>query len=348
MASSSSQPKVKKPQTGRQSVSSLWTQMYPPKPTFTEEHVPDLSNKVYIVTGASSGAGQETARILYSKNAKVYVATRSESRALDAIAAIRNASPKSTGSLVYLPLDLSDLARVRAAALNFLSLETTLHALFNNAGIQKLSDADGSQSKTAQNHEVHLGVNVLGPYLFTRLLTPLLVSTARGLSPGSVRVVWVSSMATETIGEKSRGLSTDYVDYWPLMSPIERYGLSKAGNWLHGVEFARRHARDGIMSMPVNPGHLSSGLWRDSNAVFKGILKAIALFPPVNGAYVELYAALSPTLSMENTGEWVVPWGRLYPIRNDLVQATKIEAEGGSGHAQKFWDWTEEQVRDFL
>jgi NAD(P)-dependent dehydrogenase (short-subunit alcohol dehydrogenase family) len=206
--------------------------------------------------------------------------------------------------LVFLSLDLSDLAKVRAAALEFLSLETSLHALFNNAGIQKLSDTDGSQSKTAQNHEVHLGVNVLGPYLFTRLLTPLLVSTARELPSGSVRVVWVSSMATETIGEKSRGLSTDYVDYWPLMSPLERYGLSKAGNWLHGVEFARRHAQDGIMSMPVNPGHLASGLWRDSNAVLKGILKAVALFPPVNGAYVELYAALSPELSMENTGEW--------------------------------------------
>ncbi|RYP47177.1 hypothetical protein DL768_006727 [Monosporascus sp. mg162] len=349
MASSANTPsQAKRPEIGKQSFSSKWTQMYPPKPTYTEENVPDLSDKVCIVTGASSGVGQETARILYSKNAKVYIAARSKARASEAIAAIREAWPKSTGSLIYLPLDLADLTAVRAAAEQFLSLETKLHALFNNAAIQALSDADGSKTKTAQGHEVHLGVNVLGPYLFTRLLTPVLASTARPLPPGTVRVVWVSSMGTETIGEKSRGLSADYVHYWPLMSPLERYGLSKAGNWLHGVEFARRHADDGIMSVPVNPGHLASNLYREGGTVFKAVLKALALFPPVYGAYVELYAAFSTELSMKNSGDWVVPWGRLYPIRDDLLDATKSESEGGNGHARKFWDWSEEQVKDFL
>lgn len=44
----------------------------------------------------------------------------------------------------------------------------------------------------------------------------------------------------------------------------------------------------------------------------------------------------------------VVPWGRFYPIRRDLVDATKLEEEGGNGHAKKFWDWTEEQVKDYM
>lgn len=44
----------------------------------------------------------------------------------------------------------------------------------------------------------------------------------------------------------------------------------------------------------------------------------------------------------------VVPWGRLYPIRSDLVDATKSEAEGGNGHAQAFWNWSEKQIKAFL
>ncbi|KAK1585489.1 uncharacterized protein LY79DRAFT_635255 [Colletotrichum navitas] len=339
-----------RPQAGKQSFSSMWTQMYPPKPTYTRDSIPDLSGKVYLVTGANSGVGKETAGILYSKNAKVYVAARSETKAEAAMASIRESWPASTGSLVFLPLDLADLGAVGEAARRFQSLEERLDVLFNNAAVQALADTDGSHNRTAQGHEVHLGVNVLGPFLLTKLLTPLLAATARlpGTQPGSVRVVWVSSMGTETIGEKSRGLSSDYASYWPLMSPLERYGLSKAGNWLHGVEFARRHADDGIMSLPINPGHLSSELYREGGFVFRGVLKAVALYPPVYGAYVELFAALSPDLTMKDSGAWVVPWGRLYPIREDLLSATKSEAEGGNGNATKFWEWCEDLVKDYV
>ncbi|KAI1298196.1 hypothetical protein F5Y03DRAFT_398198 [Xylaria venustula] len=343
-----SQATATRPAVAKQPFSSMWTQMYPPKPSYTEKNVPDLRGKVYIVTGANSGVGRETAQILYSKNAKVYIAARSEAKAGNAIAAIRKAYPESTGSLVFLHVDFADLAVVRAAALRYLSLESKLHALFNNAAVQALADTGGSQNKTVQGHEIHLGVNVLGPFLLTRLLTPALVDTARLESPGSVRVVWVSSMGTETIGEKCRGLSSNYVNYWPLMSPLERYGLSKAGNWLHGVEFARRVEEDGIMSVPVNPGHLASNLYREGGTIFKFVLKLVALYPPVYGAYVELFAALSPELTMKDSGSWVVPWGRLYPIRKDLLDATKSETEGGNGHAREFWDWSEEQVKEFM
>lgn len=257
------------------------------------------------MTGASSGVGKETAQLLYSRNAKVYVAARSEGKANDAIAAMRKAWPASTGSLAFLHLDLSDLSHVRAAAQRFQAQETRLDALINNAAVQALQDTKG-ETRTAQGHEVHMGVNVLGPFLLTRLLTPVLKATASrpGVEEGSVRVVWVSSMGTETIGERSRGLSPDYVDYWPLMSPLERYGLSKAGNWLHGVEFARRHAADGIMSVPLNPGHLASELYREAGFVFRKTLKALALYPPVYGAYVELFGALSTDLTMRDSGSW--------------------------------------------
>lgn len=44
----------------------------------------------------------------------------------------------------------------------------------------------------------------------------------------------------------------------------------------------------------------------------------------------------------------VVPWGRFMDIRSDLADATKSEAEGGTGIGKRFWEWTEEQIKPYL
>ncbi|KAL2052881.1 hypothetical protein ABVK25_006821 [Lepraria finkii] len=79
--------------------SSFLTQIYPPKPAFTEKNVPDLSGKIYIVTGSNTGVGKAAAQVLYSNNAKIYMAARSEDKAKRAIADIQKAWPQSKGSL---------------------------------------------------------------------------------------------------------------------------------------------------------------------------------------------------------------------------------------------------------
>nr|ANM86497.1 putative short-chain dehydrogenase/reductase [Cladonia uncialis subsp. uncialis]AUW31407.1 putative short-chain dehydrogenase/reductase [Cladonia uncialis subsp. uncialis] len=340
-----STPAPRPPTAPRLPLSSYFTQMYPPKPAFTEKNVSDQSGKVYIVTGSNTGVGKEVAQILYSKNAKVYVAARSEDKAKRAISDIQTAWPQSKGSLSFLYLDFADLSTIKPAVERFTARESKLHVLFNNAAIQSLKD-DGSV-KTAQGYEVHFGVNIMGPFLFTKLLTPLLVATAKTEPANTVRVVWVCSLGTEVTGEKSHGISLDYLKYWPSISPLERYGVTKAGNWLHGVEFAKRYKADGVVSVPCNPGHLSSDLYRDGGRMFKAVLSALFLFPPKYGAYTELFSGLSSAITLKETGKWVVPWGRLYPIRKDMPDAAKPEKEGGNGHAKNFWEWSEEQVRDY-
>jgi hypothetical protein len=118
------------------SFKSAWTQFFPPKPRFTEKDIPaDLQGKVYMATGANCGMGLELARILYAQNAKVYLACHSADKAAIAISSIKTSAPKSTGQLVFLPLDLADLRKVKAAAQSFLTQESMLHVLFNNAGV---------------------------------------------------------------------------------------------------------------------------------------------------------------------------------------------------------------------
>ena len=253
------------------------------------------------MTGSNTGVGKELARILYSKHAKVYIAARSEEKALNAIEVIKAATPKAAGELVFLRLDLADLTTIKASVQEFLSKETKLHVLFNNAGV--MAQRSGLP-KTAQGYELQLGTNNIGTFMFTKLLTPILISTAKTEPPNTVRVVWVSSSAAESGSPRPGGVPMDNLDYHKSQPFIIRYGISKAGNYLHAVEYAKRYKADGIVSVALNPGNLSSDLYREQGAIIGFLLRHTILHPPVFGAYTEMYAGLSPEVTLERSGEW--------------------------------------------
>lgn len=115
-------------------------------------------------------------RILYSKNANVYMLARSADKTNQAIAYIKKATPSSTGTLTYLHLDLADLASIKGLVEQFLTKESKLHVLWNNAGVMS---SEKKLTTTPQGYEQHVGVTVLGGFLLTKLLTPVLVSTAK-------------------------------------------------------------------------------------------------------------------------------------------------------------------------
>lgn len=200
--------------------------------------------QVFIITGSSSGVGKELAHILYAKNAKVYVAARSEEKANAAISDITSKCPNSKGALIFLKLDLDDLTTIKNSAEEFLSKEDQLHVLWNNAGVM----VPPQGSKTKQGYELQLGTNNIAPFLFTKLLTPTLVHTAKTAPPSSVRVVWVSSSAAE-LGSPRGGVDMDNLDYKRDQSAPMKYSVSKAGNALHAMEYAKRYKADGIVSV---------------------------------------------------------------------------------------------------
>ena len=265
---------------------------------------PTDAAQVYVVTGSNTGVGKEVARILYAKHAKVYVAARSEEKAAAAIESIKGDFPRSEGSLTFLKLDLADLTTIKKSAEEFLSKETKVHVLFNNAGVM----IPPVGSVTPQGYELQLGVNNIGTFAFTKLLTPLLVQTAKSEAPGAVRVVWVSSIGAEKASHVPGGVPIDdlELDNYKhfLKAKFYRYGVSKAGNYLHGAEYAKRHADDGIVSVALNPGNLDSDLYRTMSPLITAVLRRVVLYPSVYGAYTELYAGLSPDVTMEKSGSW--------------------------------------------
>lgn len=137
-----------------------------------------LEGRTAIVTGANSGIGRVTALELGKLGARLVLAGRSEERTRPVVDAIRAAG----GQAEFVPLDLGDLASVRACAEAFLARDVPLALLVNNAGLA------GARGKTKDGFEIAFGTNHLGPYLLTRLLLPALERA------GDARVVHVASV----------------------------------------------------------------------------------------------------------------------------------------------------------
>ncbi|RMZ69789.1 Oxidoreductase short-chain dehydrogenase [Pyrenophora seminiperda CCB06] len=313
-----------------------WSQLFPPAPVFTEAQLPDLSGKVFVVTGSSAGVGKELTRLLYSHNGTVYLANRSAEKTDAVITWVKEQHPDAKGVLHYLHLHLDDLEGIKASAETFLAKEQRLDVLFNNAGV--MTPPKGS--KTKQGYELQLGTNCVAPFLFTKLLTPRLLETARAIGEkGRVRVVWVSSSAAH-LGAPKNGLDIGNLHYEKDCMQQTKYAVSKAGNILHAMEFGRRYGLEGLTSVAINPGNLRTELSRHMPAwqfrLFGWILHA-----PVYGAYTELYAGLSPDVVGIKKQEWIIPWGRIALMRKDFG------SEQGAENAKAFWEWCEGEVERF-
>ncbi|KAF8985126.1 NAD-binding protein [Cyathus striatus] len=303
----------------------MLSQTFPPKPTFTIEDIPDLTGKIVIVTGANTGVGKETAKALLLRNAKVYVAARSQEKAEQAITELKEQTGKEA---VFLKLDLGDLPSIRKSAEEFQSKEEELHILFNNAGVMR----PPIDSLTAQKYDLQFGTNVLGHFYFTKLLLPTLLATAKSCPDRNVRVVTTSSSGHEL----SSGINFDTLKDTPKRkkkNPMDLYSQSKLGNVLIANEFARRYGEQGLVSTACNPGNLKSDLQRNLNGIENVVVKPL-LFPTAHGALTQLYAGTSLEGATLN-GEYLIPWarvGKASKTGRDLELAAKL------------WEWCEEQV----
>jgi len=88
-------------------------QNFPPKSGWTTDNIPDLSSKVMIVTGGSSGLGYETAKALLAHKAKVYLACRDKEKTERVI---KQLEEETSREAIFIQLDLASLSSVKAAA----------------------------------------------------------------------------------------------------------------------------------------------------------------------------------------------------------------------------------------
>ncbi|KAJ5169423.1 Glucose/ribitol dehydrogenase [Penicillium coprophilum] len=278
---------------------------YPPAPAFTEANAPPGSQtgRVFVVTGGIAGVGLEPCRILYASGATVYMASRSQTKAEAVIKSITKASKSkvTSGKLKFLHLDLNDLLVVKAVAKRFSQQEDKLDVLWNNAGTGANMVTIGQ--RTVQDFEPMIGMHCIATLLFTKLLLPQLRAADTSDESGKTRVAWTPSALVKA-GSPPNGLDFDLLDKGTNRR-TDNYGTSKAGTWILSREIARRYAKNGIVSF---------------------------LGDEICGAYTELYAGFSSDITLESSGSYIIPWGRIRPNeatpRQNLIKSGDPRRKG--------------------
>ena len=250
---------------------------------------PDLTGRVAVVTGATSGIGKEVALGLARFRATTVVVGRGEDRARRVAAEISRATGNPRVESLRVD-DLSALQDARELAATLLDRYPAVHALVNNAGAYFRR-----KEVTVEGFERTLALNVLSPFVLTSLLTPRLVAST------PARVVNVTSAAHQ-------GAQVDFDD---LQFARSRYrGYRAYGNsklellWLTR-EFARRLAGTGVTVNAVHPGYVRSGFGLNNGggtAIAMRVLARLFARSAEKGAETPIFLASASEVSTSTGG----------------------------------------------
>ncbi|MER7517907.1 oxidoreductase [Streptomyces sp. NPDC126499] len=245
--------------------------------------IPDLTGRVFVVTGANSGLGLATTRELARHGGHVVLAVRDERRGREAARALAREVP---GALLDVRrLDLADLDSVREFAGKLRADHDRIDVLVNNAGVMA-----PPRTLSAQGHELQFAVNHLGHFALTGLLLDRL---AAGRDP---RVVTVSSLQ-----HRKGRIDFDDLHGERRYAPMGAYNASKLANAVFGHQLHRRLAAAGspVRSLLAHPGYTATNLQNDTpvalvRLVFGRVLGPLLAQAPEAGALPQLYAATAP------------------------------------------------------
>ncbi|KAF3948079.1 hypothetical protein CMV_025877 [Castanea mollissima] len=276
-----------------------------------------------IVTGASSGIGTETSRVLALRGVHVIMGVRNMVAGKDAKEAIVKEIP--TAKVDAMELDLSSMASVKKFASEFNSSGLPLNILINNAGVMATPFM-----LSKDNIELQFATNHLGHFLLTNLLLENMKKTSRK-SRKEGRIVNVSSEAHRF--SYREGIRFDKLNDKSGYSSFAAYGQSKLSNVLHANELARTIKDDGveITANSLHPGAIATNLFRQSN-IMNGIVNTLGRFVLKNvqqGAATTCYVALHPQVKGVS--------GEYFSDSN----LSKASAQGRDSElAKKLWDFS--------
>jgi len=295
---------------------------------WTEADVPVQRGRTAVVTGANTGLGFETARVLATCGAQVVLACRNLGQAKEAAARILSSRPHPAppADVQAVRLDLASLASVREAAEEIGSAYGPVDLLINNAGVMMTP-----YRRTDDGFELQLGVNHLGHFALTGLLLGQMLGRA-----GS-RVITVSSN-----GHKSGRIDFDDLQSQRRYRRMAAYYQSKLANLMFTYELQRRlaGAQAQTQALAAHPGKARTELTRYLPGWLR--LEDLVIEQPLGqsaamGALATLRAAADPAA---RGGEYYGPGGRGelkgYPrLVASTERARDVEAQ------QRLWQESE-------
>jgi NAD(P)-dependent dehydrogenase (short-subunit alcohol dehydrogenase family) len=268
----------------------------------------DLSGRVYVVTGANSGAGFATSEQLVRQGAHVVGGCRRVEAGQQAFAEFAGAR----GSAEVMHLDLSSLASVRRFTEAFTAKHDRLYGLVNNAGVMACPEG-----KTEDGFETQFGVNYLGHFF----LTELLLDTLKAGAPS--RIVCVSSVMHVGTRDQVGEIHLDDTNF--EKRPYDRnqaYTQSKLAVVLHALDLSRRLKGTGISAFSVHPGWIRSNLAQHvmpvwvQNVVMRPFSGLLGMMSGYEGAQTTLHCLLDDD-APQHSGEYYSQMSTLYPNRDN-------------------------------
>jgi len=208
----------------------------------------NLTGRTILVTGATSGIGRAAATDLASLGARILAVGRDPQRGAAAVDEIRRSS--GNADVEFVALDVGELRAVQDFGRKLAATEPHLYALVHNAGALL-----PVRRETGEGVEVTLAAHLLGPYLLTRTLHPLLAAT-----PGA-RIVFMSSGGMYAVGLDLDRLALDAGGY----DGRTAYARAKRAQVVLAGLLAEEYAADGIAVHAMHPG------WADTAGVATGM-----------------------------------------------------------------------------
>jgi NAD(P)-dependent dehydrogenase (short-subunit alcohol dehydrogenase family) len=235
---------------------------------WTAQDVGDQHGRIAVITGASSGLGLETARMLADHGATVVLAGRDAGKIaraarqlralLPAASAERAADAVQPDRIQTAELDLASLESVRTAAVGLTERFPKLDLLINNAGVMM-----PPYGLTKDGYELQFGTNHLGHFALTGLLMNALLA-----APGS-RVVTVSSN-----GHRAGRMNFADLQSTRHYQRMAAYGRSKLANLMFTYELQRRLSAAGAntLALAAHPGTARTELARHMPGMAQGAM----------------------------------------------------------------------------
>ncbi len=284
----------------------------------------DLSGKVALVTGCSSGIGFETMRVLALRGAHVLAVARTQTKAAAAWAKAR--SPEIKGTITPLGCEHEDFAAVAGCADVVKAMNLPLDIVICNAGIF------GGEYKLINGVERQFAVNHLSHFILVNRLLGQVKAAPQG------RVVIVSSDAHRSAPKG--GIEFDNLSGARGYSAMKAYAHSKLANQLFSRELARRLSGTKATVNALHPGFVSTNIFH----TLPGWMRA--LFPILArpfakslgaGAATQCYVATSAALATVN--------GAYFKDCNPIAPTPVAENDA---LAAKLWTVSEELTRAYL
>jgi retinol dehydrogenase 14 len=244
--------------------------------------VTDLTGKVVLITGATSGIGLEASVALARMGGRVVMVGRDPGKTAAKVDEVRTRSGNAT--VESLLCDVSSQAQVRALAAAVLAKYERLHVLVNNAGT-----VFARRSLTEDKLEATFAVNYLSAFLLTNLLLDLLKRSA------PARIINVASN-----GHYGGTLDFDDLGFERGYQIMRAYSRSKLAEVLFTRELARRLSGTGVTVNSVHPGAVATKIWDGAPAFTRpifAIAKRVAMISPAAGAATIVYLAASPEVA---------------------------------------------------